>query len=483
VLQCVTVCCNIAVCCSVLQCAAVCCSVLQCAAVCCSVLQCGAVCCRVFQSVAVYCSVMQCVAVYCSACNVLQCVAVCCSMLQCVAVCCKACSVLQCVAVSCSVCSVLQCVVVCCSVLQGIAVCCSVLQCVEVCCRVLQCAAIVVVRAVCGSVWQCVAACAACCSLWHSAHAALRVCIDVHLCGKRTFAPNVRSNISQSAPPHHTRVQLQHKQSLSRCSTSRQSIRFLSPCTHTQLWTYTHARIYNHAQTSSYRGSSISSTHFFFLFCFETIVCLSSASACAGINICVICFLFVLVNIKYTIHAICGIRIMIHIVVGIYGYTYACIQVIVHVVMYRCLYTDNCTCCDVQKQLKLMSFSFFGSSLVYTSRSTCMQVQTSLCVSVYESMCHITMQRSDKYCLLDLLTKIFSCSVPFETLRTSLPTPFWFSSPLLSVFLTKSGHCGACEWTPPVGRVDCVKPSAYDLYCKTQIRSTNLIQTLAHKVY
>ena len=45
--------CNVALCCSVLQCVAVCCSVLQCVAVCCSVL-CVAVCsarCRVLQYV------------------------------------------------------------------------------------------------------------------------------------------------------------------------------------------------------------------------------------------------------------------------------------------------------------------------------------------------------------------------------------------------------------------------------------------------
>jgi len=81
-----------------LQCVAVCCSVLQCAAtsgrdktlvirrlyiaeICCSVLQCVAVCCGMLQCVAVCCSVLQCVAVCCS---VLQCVAVCCSVLPCV---------------------------------------------------------------------------------------------------------------------------------------------------------------------------------------------------------------------------------------------------------------------------------------------------------------------------------------------------------------------------------------------------------------
>ena len=38
---------------------AVCCSVLQCAAVCCSVLQCVEVCCRVLQGVLAYCIVLQ----------------------------------------------------------------------------------------------------------------------------------------------------------------------------------------------------------------------------------------------------------------------------------------------------------------------------------------------------------------------------------------------------------------------------------------
>jgi len=65
---------------------AVCCSVLQCAAVCCSVLQCSVVwcvCCGVLRCFAVCCSVMQCVAMRGS---VLQCAAVCCCVLQCVAV-------------------------------------------------------------------------------------------------------------------------------------------------------------------------------------------------------------------------------------------------------------------------------------------------------------------------------------------------------------------------------------------------------------
>jgi len=48
--------------------------VLQSVAVCCSVLQCAAMCC---------CSVLQCVAV---SCIVLQCVVMCCSVLQCVPV-------------------------------------------------------------------------------------------------------------------------------------------------------------------------------------------------------------------------------------------------------------------------------------------------------------------------------------------------------------------------------------------------------------
>ena len=54
-----------------LQCVAMCCSVLQCAAaVCCSVLQCVAVCCNVLQCAAMCCSVLQ------------QCVAVCCCSVQ-----------------------------------------------------------------------------------------------------------------------------------------------------------------------------------------------------------------------------------------------------------------------------------------------------------------------------------------------------------------------------------------------------------------
>ena len=108
---CVSVLQYVAVCCSVLQCAAVC---LQCVAVCCSLLQCAAVClrcvavyCSVLRSVgqlarvelchvhtSVCCSMLQYVAVYCS---LLQCAAVCCSVLQCVVA--MRCSALQCIAV------------------------------------------------------------------------------------------------------------------------------------------------------------------------------------------------------------------------------------------------------------------------------------------------------------------------------------------------------------------------------------------------
>jgi len=52
--------CDVAVCCSVLQCVAVCCSVLQCVAVCCSVSQCVAVCCSVLRCVVIRCSVLWC---------------------------------------------------------------------------------------------------------------------------------------------------------------------------------------------------------------------------------------------------------------------------------------------------------------------------------------------------------------------------------------------------------------------------------------
>ena len=106
-------------CCSVLQYVAVCCSMLQCAAHvrgCCS--RCAAVCyayCSVLQHTAACCIVSHCVA---GCCRMLQCadsnkklnsvgcqghVAACCSVLQCVAVCEVCCSVLQCVAVCCSV--------------------------------------------------------------------------------------------------------------------------------------------------------------------------------------------------------------------------------------------------------------------------------------------------------------------------------------------------------------------------------------------
>jgi len=85
-------------CCSVLQYVAMCRSVLRCAAVCfissscdsntlcCSVLQCVAVCRSVLRCVAVCRSVSQCVALYCS---VPHCVAMCCSVSQCVAMCCR----------------------------------------------------------------------------------------------------------------------------------------------------------------------------------------------------------------------------------------------------------------------------------------------------------------------------------------------------------------------------------------------------------
>ena len=72
----------VAVCCSVLQCAAVRCSALR-VAVCCSVLQCAAVCCSVLQYSAVLCSMVQRGAVWCS---VVQCVTVCCSVLRCIQV-------------------------------------------------------------------------------------------------------------------------------------------------------------------------------------------------------------------------------------------------------------------------------------------------------------------------------------------------------------------------------------------------------------
>ena len=97
-------------------------------------LQCVAVCCIV----AVRCSVLQCVAVHCGGIVISTHVEnidtqdCCCSVVQYVVVCC---SVLQCVEVRCSV---LQCVAVCCSVLQCVAVRCSVLQCVAMCCSVFR---------------------------------------------------------------------------------------------------------------------------------------------------------------------------------------------------------------------------------------------------------------------------------------------------------------------------------------------------------
>jgi len=83
----------------------------------------------VLQGVAVCCSVLQCAAHHATHCVYVELLAAgrhsqCCSVLQCAAVCC---SVLQCV----------QCVAVCCSVLQCVAVCCSVLPCVAVRCMVL----------------------------------------------------------------------------------------------------------------------------------------------------------------------------------------------------------------------------------------------------------------------------------------------------------------------------------------------------------
>jgi len=83
---------GIAVCCSVLQCAAVCCSVLQCTAVCCTM------CCNVLQYVAVCVAVqllvggmvLQCLAVWCSVvvcCIAAVCYTECCIVLLCVAVC------------------------------------------------------------------------------------------------------------------------------------------------------------------------------------------------------------------------------------------------------------------------------------------------------------------------------------------------------------------------------------------------------------
>jgi len=97
--------CDVAVCCSVLQCVAACC-VAVCRArcspgptaenyntkwqvVCCCVLQCVAVCCNMLQRVAVCCSMLQRVAVFRARCflGTLCGVAVCCSVLQHVASC------------------------------------------------------------------------------------------------------------------------------------------------------------------------------------------------------------------------------------------------------------------------------------------------------------------------------------------------------------------------------------------------------------
>jgi len=125
---------------------AVCGSMLQCAAVCCRVLQCVALCYSSFSRVwtrlwalrILIGSVLQCATVCRS---VLQCVAVCYSVLQCVAVCYS--SFFR-VWTSLSALRVpqRQRVAVCCSVLKCVAVCCSVLQCVAVCCSMLQCDAV-----------------------------------------------------------------------------------------------------------------------------------------------------------------------------------------------------------------------------------------------------------------------------------------------------------------------------------------------------
>ena len=75
---------------SVLQCVAVCCSVLQCAAGRSNMLPCGAVCCRVVQCVAVCSNVLRCVAVCCSASlGVAKVYLFCTGVLQCTAVCCN----------------------------------------------------------------------------------------------------------------------------------------------------------------------------------------------------------------------------------------------------------------------------------------------------------------------------------------------------------------------------------------------------------
>ena len=99
------------------------------------------------QCVAVCCSVLQCAAVNSLQHSAIHCIAVICSDLQCVAVCRThlsqlCCSVLQCVAVCCSKFTATNCNTLCCSDLQCVAVCrthlaqlsCSVMQCVAVCC-------------------------------------------------------------------------------------------------------------------------------------------------------------------------------------------------------------------------------------------------------------------------------------------------------------------------------------------------------------
>jgi len=116
-------------------CVAGCCRVLQCVTVCYSALmQCVAarytMCCSHRKATGANSQEIYDIRCICGS----QGVAVCCSVLQCAAIRwsvlkCVARDVLQCLAVCCSV---LQCVAVCCSVLQFVAVCCSVLQCVAV---------------------------------------------------------------------------------------------------------------------------------------------------------------------------------------------------------------------------------------------------------------------------------------------------------------------------------------------------------------
>jgi hypothetical protein len=110
VLQCVAMCCSVLQCAAahichvthwcdvqhlfqdlILQCVAVRCSVLQCVAMCCSVLQCVAVCCRVLQHIHVMWIVQVTWSTFSKTLHssVLQCVAVCCSVLQCVVMCCR----------------------------------------------------------------------------------------------------------------------------------------------------------------------------------------------------------------------------------------------------------------------------------------------------------------------------------------------------------------------------------------------------------